>query len=321
MICRRFSIFFCLLVAGSLTPLMASDSSDDEKKTKITSADLITPVLMRGLPSESENREWMSPVSGHAGLSFISSAVIPGLGQAANRNWFRAGIFAAIEVTAIYMAVDFTRRGARGEQRYENWADQNWSVVQYANWLVDYHDVHGIENPYIGDLERSLQGVSPAFDPSSDWPAVDISLLRNAERNTPYMMTDDLSANHFSHSLPHYGSQQYYELIAKYYQYQAGWRDFHSFHDQMGHTGDETIQRYLIDRYGSYASPMFWDGSDRSQQFNDLFRTGRHFMSLILVNHMISAFEAYFSVRLQQNRIQAGTGGTPDRQLTMRYHF
>ncbi|PWN06987.1 hypothetical protein [Rhodohalobacter mucosus] len=260
-------------------------------------------------------------IGSRAGLSFAASAVIPGLGQAANRNWLKSGIFLAIESAAIYGAIEYRNRGRRGERSYEQWADQNWSVVQYAAWLVEYHDVHDISNPYIDQLRAQLNGVSAAFDPDIDWQIVSLALLRNAERNSPFILTDDLTANNFSHVLPDYGSQQYYELISKYYQYQAGWRDYHDFHDSLGHTGALYNQRFFIDRNGAYASPLFWEGADRAGMFNNNYRTGRNFSLLLIANHVFSAFDAYFTVRLKQNRISATPSLIPGHQLSMKLRF
>ncbi|MDX1590681.1 MAG: hypothetical protein R3283_01885 [Balneolaceae bacterium] len=260
-------------------------------------------------------------INSSSGLSFAASAIIPGLGQAANGNWIKSGIFLAIEAVAIYGALEYRNRGRRGERNYENWADQNWSVVQYANWLVEYHDVHGITNPYIEALRQELNGVSAAFNPNVDWEIVTLTLLRNVERNTPFILTDDLTANNFSHVLPDYGSQQYYELISKYYQYQAGWRDYHNFHNSLGHTGDQYNQRYYIDRNGAYASPLFWEGVDRANMFNDSYRTSSNFRLLLIANHVFSAFDAYFTVRLKQNRLSATPSLIPGHQVRLKLRF
>lgn len=296
--------------------------SESKSAPEFTSSDIIIPVLFRTLnyPDEQGNG-FFNTLSNKPGLAFAASALIPGLGQAANRNWFRTGLFAAIEAISIYAVLEFQSRGRNGERSYERWADQNWSVVQYANWLVDYHDVHGISNPFIEQLRNQLNGASAAFDPSVDWNVVNLALLRNTERNTPFILTDDLTANNFSHVLPDYGSQQYYELISKYYQYQAGWRDYHDFHDSLGHTGNLFNQRYFINRNGDFASPMFWEGVSRAQMFNDNYRTGQNFRLLLIANHVFSAFDAYFTVRLKQNRLKATPSLVPGHQLNMKLRF
>jgi hypothetical protein len=282
---------------------------------------LVTPVLLR----KSFNTDSMYD-NGQNGLTdpasaFFSSLIIPGSGQISNRSWFRAGLFLAIETTSIFMAVEYRNRGTKGERDYERWVNNNWSVVEYSNWLVDYHDIHGINNPHINELREMVDGVNPAFDIRKDWAAVDISLLRNVEQNTPYITTDDLAAQNFSHVLPQYGSQQYYELVAKYYQYQAGWRDYHAFHNNIGNTGNFYNDRYLIDRNGTHASNFFYDGARKAQQFNDDFRISNYFISLLIANHVISAFDAYFTVRTKQRRLQASSSIIPGQQFVINYRF
>lgn len=290
-------------------------------KTEFRKSDLITPVLLQSSLEQSSSTGFTSSLSSRAGYAFLGSAILPGLSQAVNKNWIRSGLFLAIEAASIYLAVDYQNRAKAGERNYENWADQNWSVVQYAGWLVEYHEVHNINNPFIDELSEMVTGAEPAFNTSTDWSRVDLDVLRDVERNSPFIVTDDQTANNFSHTLPDYGSQQYYELIAKYFQFQAGWKDYDDFHDNLGHTEDQYIQRYFIDRNGAYASSMFWDGVDRAQQFNDYYRTGNNFKLLLIVNHVFSAFDAYFSIRLKQNRLEATPSVMPGRQLNLSYRF
>ncbi len=319
------SILFVLLLHSLSFGQIESDvilsNNTKEESIEISQRDLITPILQRSYFDQYGSTGILEPIRSRAGYSFIASALLPGLGQAADRNWVKAGVFTAIEAVSIYFAIEYHQRGVRGERNYERWADQNWSVVQYANWLVDYHDVHNIGNPFIESLRQMLNGASPAFNTSVDWSIVDLEILRLVERNTPFIVTDDLTANNFSHTLPDYGSQQYYELIAKYFQYQAGWRDYDEFHNSLGHTGDQFNQRFFIDRNGNYASDLFFDGALRAQIFNDNYRTGRHFKFLIITNHVFSAFDAYFTIKLKQNRFEATPSVLPGQQLNLSYRF
>ena len=325
----RRTVFFSLIML-ILPQLVQSQAVDNQQFSTIiiesepndqNNLQIITPVLLRNNNLYQNFDKNNFSFWGHSASNFFSSLILPGSAQAANKNWIRAGLFAAIEVVSIYMIVDFRNRGASGERRYEQFADENWSVVQYSQWLIDYHEVHGIQNPYLRDLENMIQEHEAAFTPDVDWNKVDLTVLRDVERNTPYVTTDDFDASNFSHVLPDYGSQQYYELIAKYYQYQAGWRDYNNFHNSLGHTGNLFNERYLIDRNGAFASPMFYKGVDLSEQFNDDFRKSRHFTSLLIANHFISAFDAYFTLKLKQNRIQATSSVLPGQQLNIRYSF
>ncbi len=282
---------------------------------------VVTPVLLRDYHNYVNGNQSSEAWHEKPGLRFASSLILPGSGQASNRNWFRAGLYATIEAVSIYLIFDYRDRGVKGERAYERFADQNWSVVQYAEWLIQYHDVHSINNPYLSQLRSLMDNVEPSFDPSREWNQVDLNTLRNVERHTPYITTDQLDALNFSHVLPAYGSQQYYELISKYYQYQAGWRDYFSFHDDLGHTNGQYFERYLVDRNGLYASPFFFTGADMARQFNSDFRRSRIFTQLLIVNHFISAFDAYFTLSLKQNRLQATSTVIPGEQIVLRYNF
>lgn len=249
------------------------------------------------------------------GIAFLSSGLIPGSGQFVNKNWIRGGLYAALEVATIYMIVEFDNRGDRGKTRYENYADQNWSVTQYAKWLVEYHDVNGLENSALSDLRDMVDGLEPAFDTSVDWNNINIDILRAAERNSRFVTPDNLSNSTFSHILPGYGSQQYYELISKYYQFQAGWRDYFDYHD-MNNTSP-----FLISRNGDYASDMFFRGASLADDFNNDLRVSKNFRLVLIANHLLSAFDSFFTFKLKQNRVQATTSMAPTRYLQLKINF
>lgn len=324
---------YTLLLIFILTPTVSISQSVDSSvvvdfempnEIKISSNDsyhIVTPILLRDTMPPFHNND--SGLSGFnkPGYLLASSLIIPGSGQLINGNPIRAGLYAVLEITSIFMIVEYQKRGRQGERNYKRFADQNWSVVQYAKWLVDYHDFHSINNPFLSQLRDMLNGVESSFDTTIEWNHVNLALIRSVERNTPYKTTDNLVANNFSHVLPAFGSQQYYELISKYYQYQAGWRDYDGFHDQLGHIGNQFSERYFVDRDGLYASPFFYDGVQMSRDFNDDFRTRRTFISLLIVNHFISAFDAYFTISLKQNRLNATSTAIPGKQLVLNYRF
>lgn len=286
----------------------ASGENEQPSFADLSKQELANMMSFRSYQDHEFDNRLQQTFTDKPGLAFLSSAILPGSAQAVNQNWIRSGIYMAVEVASIYFIVDYHNRGVRGERRYEQFADDNWSVVQYANWLVDYHDYHGIDNPYLEDLRSHVEGANPAFNTDVDWNRIDIDLLRDVERNTPYLTPDNLSSSNFSHILPQYGSQQYYELIAKYFQYQAGWMDY-------------DLNQFLIDRNGALASPLFFEGINKAEQFNDDFRRSKNLMILLITNHIFSAFDAYFTFSLKQNRLQASSSAMPGRQLQLQYNF
>lgn len=318
--------FLILLFAWPVTmmaqPLKNSSSETENSpvvkadQSEITKADLIQPVLDRKYATGNFNNSLQQTFTEKPALALLSSAILPGSGQLINNNWIRGGIYAALEITSVYLVLEYNNRGQQGERRYKNYADQNWSVTQYAEWLVDYHENNTLENPALGALEEMLEEIEgPAFDTSIDWENIDIEILREVERKTPFITPDNVRNSNFSHILPGYGSQQYYELISKYYQYQAGWKDYYAFHES-----NET-NPYRIAPSGNYSSPQFYEGADLARQFNSDYRFSKNIFLLLVANHVVSAFDSYFTFQLKQNRLQAATSMAPNKFVTLKYHF
>lgn len=227
------------------------------------------------------------------GAAFFGSLVLPGFSQAVNEKWIRSAMYVVAEAGVILAHQIYLNEGRDGEKAYRNFIDQNWSVQKYAEYVVDYNNRYNPEyqnNPLtINDLATSSTSITNGdfgFG-RSDWGKIDIAKLRALENETKYQKNSwNASSTSFSHPLPNYGSQQYYELVAKYFQFGPGWRDFN--------TSLESITWTLQDM-----SAQFQEASDKSTSFNNSLRTASRLTSLIILNHVISAFDGYFTVKLK----------------------
>lgn len=225
------------------------------------------------------------------GLAFLSSAVVPGLGQAANGQWIKAGIFLSVEATALVFHFVYRHEGDVMTQRYHNFADHNWSVVKYARFLVNYHNAYFPNDPisYNSLAKPGYQLGTSSADTRSDWNRVNIAAIRALERQTYYNGT---SGDAFSHNLPNLGSQQYYELMSKYYQFAPGWKDFNVLPKDV--------------QWGPAGMPHDWFlGAQKAKNFNNRLRTASRFLTLVIVNHFVSAFDAYITSRIHNERLHA----------------
>lgn len=231
------------------------------------------------------------------GLALLSSAVVPGSGQFINHKYLRGALYLAVETTALIIHVSKLNTAEEQEVRYKKFANSNWSVINYAQWLVDYHDVHGLNGSALEQLRNEVGDIENIEYGKKAWDDVTLSTLREVERQTPYVYSSGRRGNIFSHTLPDYGSQQYYELISKYYQFGPGWNDFKTT------TSADNIYK------------LQWDGTDMpdnwrkgvrlSKQFNDSYRLAGNMLKLAVVNHVISAFDAFFTVKLKQHKLKA----------------
>ncbi|MEX0608523.1 MAG: DUF5683 domain-containing protein [Balneolaceae bacterium] len=261
------------------------------------------------------------------GIAFLSSAIIPGTGQAANGKWVRAGIYFTAEVVGIIYHLDRNAKARRQERSYENFTHQNWSVLAYSQWLVQYSRQYNLDNNW-ELLEAQIAGQNPDFtNTTNDWSKVDINLLHSIENRTHFIFNDPQGcqpdncrrASEFSHELPKYGSQQFYELISKYYQYQPGWRDWHAA-ITMNNNQNQDLYRYM---WNGQDQPfnLFYQGRDRAEEFNDNYRVAGNILKLLLVNHVVSAFDALFTVQLKNSRIQTDTNLLRLEQFSVSWHF
>lgn len=202
-------------------------------------------------------------------LSGVLSAILPGAGQVYNEDWWIAGVFVVVEAALITTAVVYDNKGDDQTEYFQNYADDytnpehNWSVVRYAEWLVEYE--------YNNDQEL-LNKIVISDDPNlPPWERINWAELNAAETG--------------SHNLPPHGEQQYYEMIGKYHQYSGGWNDF------TGGANKELI------------SPNFEYYSGQRGLANDYYNTSSTAVIGIYINHLLSAAEAVWGATRFNNNL------------------
>ena len=251
------------------------------------------------------------------GIAFLSSAILPGSAQAANGKWARAGIYLATEAFSIFYYINRTNVAKDQEQAYKAFTHKEWSVVAYSQWLIGYYDNNGLSHDKLNQLRATVDGLDPDFtDTRNDWNRVNITLLQEIERQTE-LICGSCGSGDFSHVLPPYGSQQYYELISKYYQFEGGWSDFYAENVAVNNPNYD----YLYDNKGDLASPLFLLGAERADRFNNNYRRAGNILNLLVINHVVSAFDALFSVQLKNARVQASADMMRADSFSLTLHF
>jgi hypothetical protein len=251
-------------------------------------------------------------------IAFLSSALIPGSGQAINGRWVRAGVYFTAEVAGLIYHFNRQAKAREQEKAYEAFTHRNWSVLAYAQWVVNYSQMHNLDNGW-QSLDNYIAGKSPDFSNTmNDWNKVSISLLHSVETQTPFYFKDHIESE-FSHELPEYGSQQYYELISKYYQFQAGWKDWYG---AITTAPNQTVEMYRYFWNGQdKPNALFYEGRDRAEEFNDNYRVAGNILKLLVLNHIVSAFDALFTVQLKNSRIETDTNLLRMEQFSVSWHF
>ncbi|MEN3038114.1 MAG: hypothetical protein ABDI07_03010 [Candidatus Kryptonium sp.] len=101
-----------------------------------------------------------------------------------------------------------------------------------------------------------------------------------------------IRAGGFSHTLPSYGEQQYYELIGKYHQYSPGWNDF---------------DRNFVPRDVSELKPTqkFKFYSRERGKANDFYTIASISAFVIVANHILSAVDASITAMLKNRELSS----------------
>ncbi len=194
-------------------------------------------------------------------LGALLSAAIPGAGEFYAKSYVKSAVFLAVEAGLWVTYAVFQKKGNDQTTSYQNYADAHWSAVRYATWLKN----------------QSFPG-SGSIDLNSD-PATLRRQINACEEQSG-----------FSHTLPNYGEQQYYEVIGKYRTYTCGW-------DQAG--SDITKNNY--ETYPILPQVNFY--MDERQQANNYFDRGTTTMMVVILNHIASAIDGVISVNSFNNRL------------------
>ena len=211
----------------------------------------------------------------------LFSAVIPGSGEFYTDSYWRAGVFFAAEVGLWIAYAAYTSKGNDQTDLFQNFADEHWSVVRYAQWIEQYA---GQLNPDAGGCSGMVTG-GGGLPP---WERVDWSKLNLCEE-----VMGRKSGNGFTHRLPQRPEQQYYELIGKYPQYAGGWDDATTV------TPSDIVQKKV--------SPRFLEYSEMRGKANDFYNIAGTAASVLVVNHVLSALDAAWSAAQFNNRLKLET--------------
>jgi hypothetical protein len=244
--------------------------------------------------------------SRNVGLAFGLSAVVPGAGQVYNRQWVKAGVALAVEALVIGSGVVWRRQGLDLEDDYQAYAHAFWDPVQYARWLNDY-------STYIQINYEAQVTVPPAAIPTGidftrpeswtddEWARVNtfFGQIQALERQMFHIETRAA----FSHTLPDFSEQQYYELVGKYYQFAPGWEDYPEW--IAGGEYQPAIDPSMTAPDGSKpnVSPRFFTYARDHAHANDVLRRASRVSMLLVVTHLVSAVDAAISAKLHNDRL------------------
>jgi len=240
-------------------------------------------------------------------LAFGASAVLPGAGQWLNGQRVKALAAIGMEAAIITSYMVLRRNGLHQEDAFRAFAHDRWDPSRYAGWLNDYRE-------YLND-EYAAGITAPPVDLVN---GVDLSrpdAWSAADRDRVLQMFDQIQAIErqafhpetgaaFSHQLPDFGDQQYYELIGKYFQFAPGWDDYPEWR-----AADDgflaPIDPELTGSDGSKpnVSTTFYSYARDHADAQDLLRRASRISTLLVFNHLLAGIDAAVSAKLFNDRL------------------
>ncbi len=299
----RGLVVFAILAAARPASLAAQDANGDV----ISAAQLRSRMLYQDMPGQASEGAVRS-----VPLAFGMSVILPGLGQAYNRNWIRSAAAVAVEGGLLVAYFTWRDRGRDGEKAYQAYAHRFWDPVRYASWLNDYASWLDGGNE---DMPLGAAVISPPagidFRRPDAWTDADRRLVReffDAMRAVEREVWHPETGAAFSHEIPYFGEQQYYELIGKYFQFAPGWVDY-----PLWKSGEDFTDAIDPERTGANGSKpnvqgRFLDYAEDHAHANTLLRRASRVSAVLVLNHVLAAFDAAIAARLHNHRIETNMG-------------
>ena len=226
-----------LLALLLVLPVHAGDDDKKKPQTEPTPASLRAQLLHSASMSTQVVAFDANLQQRSIPLAFGLSAILPGAGQAYNRQWVKAAVLIAVEAALITGYSTWRSQGLDGERDFQAFAHAEWDPAQYGAWLNDYKAFQidsGLKNISAPDavIPTGIDFTRPDSWSANERRAVDefFSQIRAIERQS---VDADTRAT-FSHVLPFHGEQQYYELVGKYFQFAPGWVDYPDWRNPDG---------------------------------------------------------------------------------------
>ena len=211
-----------------------------------------------------DNSKEKSPV-----IAGVLSAVIPGTGEIYAGNYLKGAIFLGVEAGLWTMHFIKINSGDSKTEEYQNYANNNWDVYKYAAWLKN--------NNFSG---------AEVIDLTSD-------------KETLRLQVNQVESLNYSHTLPPYGAQQYYEVIGKYQNFVAGW----SQADASIINNNPNSPNY----YFNYKIQQVADYMQSRQDANDLYQFADNMIMLSIINRVLSTADAIWTVSLFNSNLEVKT--------------
>lgn len=216
----------------------------------------------------------------------LYSLILPGTGQFRTERYTKSAIFLCAEAALAAYAIINNHNGNKKTAEFQTYAEAHWEAARYAKWIETF-----------GKAEYGPTNVTFT---QSDYDAIknlkDFSKINEWEQGQHKLG--------FSHQLPKFGEQQYYELIGKYNQFKFGWDTYPDLNnDGIPDSDNGRYDDLIPQQLKNYAA-------DRGKA-NDYYYAASFAVSALVINHVISAVDAFLTTKSYNSEISATMNLTP----------
>ncbi len=267
--------------AGTFLPTSQSTFSLKQKLGFSLQADDEGNVESVSVAVADETSEKLNP-----GRALMLSAIVPGAGELYAGSKIKAALFFGLEVACWYGAITNAQKGNDKEKDFEAFADANYRESYYRDleWFAAQNQLGTNPTP-----------LPDGMDTIEEWNEL------SWQDKTGYL------PKNFTHELPSEKTQQYYESIGKYLtQFGWGWGDW----IDHPNTPTDINGHALANNYdwtssvgADYSTFMVHDYIDMRAESNEFLDKSAMFFSIVMVNHVVSAMDAGFTVRNKNKKL------------------
>jgi hypothetical protein len=213
-------------------------------------------------------------------LAAVFSAVIPGVGEVYSKEYWRGALFMGIEIGLWSGYFIYENKGDDTDAAMRAFGDEHWLDRKY--WAKVYTDASNL-----GIWQGDPLILEDAPPPGS-------KQISEADYNRYISYFQKLQYDPelgYTHQLPDSKTQQYYEMIYKYqHQFGVGWDD--------GSTAE-------------HLSPNVITYRDMRNESNDYYQAATTMANFVLLNHLLSAFDAAFAAKKYNREVRLSLRAYP----------
>lgn len=304
----RLLPWIALSLAGSVgaSPLNARLFGLDSARAELLKSPLPGGSVEAGPSSRLEFRLRQEPGE-HDGLDLLQALLLPGTDQLQHGQWLKGAAMVLVETGVLWLSSDLRRQGDELDRDFKVYADEHWSYERY----VAYRQHPG---EFAGGSEHENEGYLNRHLSEEDWAGVDTqeeldALFQDSDGDDEFVV----GGGQGSHGLPgayldgynvgdpqawdHFQvseTQQYYEMIGKYAQFQRGW-DGYGSDSEWELASDLQVARESWGVHNFCAQTLHY--MDMRSESNDKLILADRMLGVLVANHAASFLDVLVQLK------------------------